>query len=471
MPNQLFSNNAITTLGSSLSSSATTLTVSTGTGVLFRSPTGVQYFLLTLFAAGSTSGTPNEIVKVTSRTGDTMVIVRAQEGTTALNWSVGDNVSDQLTQGTMENLSQVVDTQAQAGNWATDSGSANAGAITLTPAPASLAAIEGAPIRVLKVNSANTGAYTLNVNGLGATAVVLPPNTALIGGEFGASGWFQVVYDGTRFQVQSAYNLPVRIRLLASTSFFVNASTGNDSNNGLTSGTPWLTLLHAWNYVRDNYDLNGQTVTISCAGNFTTGASCSGRMTGQANSTSVIFNGTGGASIAVNGAGFTCFSAVAGAQFQVQNLAVGSIGANSACLESNDGGAAITIGAGMSFTASSGGAHKYAASGQIITTNAYSILGGNVQHDHAAGPGAVISYFPTGSGTITLTGTPAFTEFALAENTGGIFAPSGSVLFSGAATGSRYVAQVNGIINTQGGGANFLPGNSAGSQPTGGQYV
>ncbi|PTB28836.1 hypothetical protein C9I56_11135 [Paraburkholderia caribensis] len=71
--------------------------------------------------------------------------------------------------------------------------------------------------------------------------------------------------------------------------------------------------------------------------------------------------------------------------------------------------------------------------------------------------------------TYTLTGTPTFsTAFAYAAY--GRISAIGST-FSGAATGNRYSALINGVINTAGGGANFFPGSVAGSSASGGQYV
>jgi hypothetical protein len=202
---QLFANDALTTLGSSLSSGATTMTVSTGTGALYPSPNPSlgQFFLMTLWAAGSATLSPNEIVAVTNRSGDTMIIVRAQEGTTALAWSAGDNAQNLNTAGTMANLAQQVDVQQQAGNEATEGGSANAGTITLSPAPVSLAALT-APVHVLKAEGNNTGAYTLNPNGLGATAVVYQ-GAALLSGDLPNDQWFTVMYnpDGGNFQLLS----------------------------------------------------------------------------------------------------------------------------------------------------------------------------------------------------------------------------------------------------------------------------
>ncbi|EPT4025377.1 hypothetical protein ACVQMG_003646, partial [Enterobacter roggenkampii] len=81
-------------------SSATTMTVNTGTGALFPTPSaGANYFKLTLIDAAT--GLLNEIVHVTARTGDTMTIVRAQEGTTARAWSANDIAANMMTAGTL----------------------------------------------------------------------------------------------------------------------------------------------------------------------------------------------------------------------------------------------------------------------------------------------------------------------------------------------------------------------------------
>lgn len=203
MSAEQFANNASTTLGSALSSAATTATVATGTGNLFPTLTGSEFFTATLWAAGNSTGIPNEIVKVTARVGDTMTIQRAQEGTTAQNWNVGDTFANYPTAAFLDGLAVELDIQQQFGNYGPDTGTANVGAVTLSPAPASLAAILGSPIGIKKVASANTGAYTLNVNGLGAIPVVLPGGAALVANTLPSGGIFTVKYDGTSFELQS----------------------------------------------------------------------------------------------------------------------------------------------------------------------------------------------------------------------------------------------------------------------------
>ncbi|MGT3294762.1 hypothetical protein [Yersinia enterocolitica] len=101
----LSANNASTVLAAGISSTATTLTVNTGTGSLFPSPvSGTSYFKLTLIDAAT--GTLTEIVHVTARTGDNMTIVRAQEGTVSRLWSANDIAANMMTAGTLSLLAQ-----------------------------------------------------------------------------------------------------------------------------------------------------------------------------------------------------------------------------------------------------------------------------------------------------------------------------------------------------------------------------
>lgn len=93
MANMSFTNNAATTLASGITNVATSLTVATGTGALFPTLTGGQYFYCTL---QNTAGTTVEIVKVTARTTDTFTIVRGQDNTTGTAFVTGDKVELRL---------------------------------------------------------------------------------------------------------------------------------------------------------------------------------------------------------------------------------------------------------------------------------------------------------------------------------------------------------------------------------------
>jgi len=84
--------------------------------------------------------------------------------------------------------------------YAADSVGTDAYAITLAPAPAAYAAGQAFNF---KAGTANTGAATLNVNGLGAKTILKQNDTALATGDIEAGQIVTVVYDGTNFQMLS----------------------------------------------------------------------------------------------------------------------------------------------------------------------------------------------------------------------------------------------------------------------------
>ncbi|HED2437133.1 TPA: hypothetical protein R4Y31_000643 [Citrobacter freundii] len=96
----LAANNAQTVLAAGISSTATSLTVNTGTGTLFPSPVaGNSFFKLTIIDAAT--GSLTEIVHVTARTGDVFTIQRGQEGTVPRAWSANDIAANMMTAGTL----------------------------------------------------------------------------------------------------------------------------------------------------------------------------------------------------------------------------------------------------------------------------------------------------------------------------------------------------------------------------------
>ena len=112
-----------------------------------------------------------------------------------------------------------------------------------------------------------------------------------------------------------------------------------------------------------------------------------------------------------------------------------------------------------------GAQHIFAFQGAIVATGNYTINGGSTAHVVAQGSGtANISGV-----TITITGTPAFsTAFAQAAIVGLVEAIGNTFMYS--ATGLRYQAATNGVIYTNGQPTTYLPGGTAGTTATGGQY-
>jgi hypothetical protein len=121
----------------------------------------------------------------------------------------------------------------------------------------------------------------------------------------------------------------------------------------------------------------------------------------------------------------------------------------------------------VDFGAVSAGEHIRPANYAIITAvGNYTISGGAGRHILAAT--GRVEYLTTN--TVTLTGTPAFTQF-IYVSAGSGFIANGTTTFSGSATGQRYYVDYNGVLATNGGGASYFPGNSSGATATGGQYA
>jgi hypothetical protein len=182
-PTQQYANDAQTTLAAGITSASLALSVAAGTGALFPNPTvGSQFFLVTLI--DEATGGIKEIVRCTQRVGDILTIVRGQEGTDPVAWSAGDLVKMLLTAGTMDNMIQIPQAQAQTFKFAQDTGGVNGVVVALSPAVTTR--IPGLEINV-KIANSNTGNTTLNL-GAGSIQVVNPDGSPLGTGALVAGG-------------------------------------------------------------------------------------------------------------------------------------------------------------------------------------------------------------------------------------------------------------------------------------------
>jgi hypothetical protein len=98
-------NNAVSTITTVINASDVGIAVSAGTGALFPAISAGSYFYATLISTGGTY----EIVKVTARVGDTMTIVRAQEGTTAQSFASGSRIEARITAASITDLIAEID--------------------------------------------------------------------------------------------------------------------------------------------------------------------------------------------------------------------------------------------------------------------------------------------------------------------------------------------------------------------------
>lgn len=247
--------------------------------------------------------------------------------------------------------------------------------------------------------------------------------------------------------------------LVAARTYYVRTD-GSDSNNGLTNSASgaFLTLQKAWDVIL-TLDLAGYAVTVTIgAGTFAAGVAATTPALGGA----VTFNGAGATTI-IQTTTAGCFTAQGDARFAISNLKMASTSGNLA--RALDGGV-VTVGAGLTWGATSNAHMRADTGGSILATfgSAHTIDGGASFHIWALG-----GFVNNGGIADTLSGTPAFTAFASASFVGKV--SSFGYSFSGAATGSRYSVSENSMINAFGGGASYFPGNSAGTTATGGIYA
>jgi hypothetical protein len=92
MPIKL-ANNASGTLATAVSASDTGFALTTGDGAEFPTLGAGDYFYATITSSGGTQ----EIVKATARSGDSLTVVRAQEGTTAQSFAAGSRFELRVT--------------------------------------------------------------------------------------------------------------------------------------------------------------------------------------------------------------------------------------------------------------------------------------------------------------------------------------------------------------------------------------
>lgn len=126
--------------------------------------------------------------------------------------------------------------------YAVATGAANTYAVTISPAPASY--VEGLALAV-KINTDNTGASTINVNGLGAKTIKKPNGNDVSAGNLKAGSIYSLRYNGTNFILQGsdAAGNAVSADVLSGKTFSNDAGdqTGTMPNRGTVNYTPSTT--------------------------------------------------------------------------------------------------------------------------------------------------------------------------------------------------------------------------------------
>lgn len=333
--------------------------------------------------------------------------------------------------------------------------------------------------KTIQAGTGSTGKFTVtlpSISGFAATCTVTVANGDTARGKL-LSG-FPTGVAGILFPLQTVkvsivngawttIQNPGRWRPSSTVTLNIDNVNGSDTvNDGLGTGATgaFASFSKAWTIALDNIDKNDQTVIIQAAsGQSWTNFAAIGTTVGNG----ALVIDLGGGTLAGSGANAlavqnTLSGNIANNTLLIQNITITcSGGVNGLDLVSGF----VAINTGVTFGACPGGAQiESDGPARIFVIANYTISGDASFHWLATAQGLIDFNLNV---TVTLIGTPAFSQqFANAQMNATIFS---LVTFSGSATGTRWSASLNGIINISGGTCDaILPGNANGSAITGG---
>jgi hypothetical protein len=358
-------------------------------------------------------------------------------------------------------------------NYAVDSGLVNNVAVTLNPVPNIIA---GLTIRV-KMLFAPTGASQINVNATGNKNITKSGGAPLVGQEWQPGDVVIMTYDGIEWQLIGFLSGQL-VKLIAATDYYVDPVNGNDANLGTSAGAghAWATLNHAYLWLQQNINANGQTITIHCAFPAAPTAyapfSPVGGITGVFSPGQVqIVGDVSGWNCQITTAAnnVSCVNATYSVQLTISGFRFVSTGTLSAGVTAV-AGARLNI-RNCGFGVCAGYCVQASGSGSIIDLSATAVsFLGNCLASMQCSQGALIiaggTTFTYGGITCSVATVAAIdvAKLILAQNT---FAGSG-------VTGSRFSLTTNSILDTNGSqglpNTAYIPGTTAGTTATGGQF-
>ncbi|MCA1452120.1 hypothetical protein I6F35_02685 [Bradyrhizobium sp. BRP22] len=250
--------------------------------------------------------------------------------------------------------------------------------------------------------------------------------------------------------------------------YWVDGVAGNDANDGLSAAKPFKTLQKAQDTLV-RFNLNGFDVTVHVApatyAKLTVGSiSGSGNVTYIGDTTTpsnCTISSPLGACIIGTGTGKYWFYGfkVTALDGQLGNYGIGVVTYGTA-----------TIGLGpMEFGYCKDG-HLWASNGSYIGVYGPVRITGNAAAHMLTDSGGRVLYDVVNKPMINIVNPITVSQWANVGS-GIIGAAYGTITGFGNVTGKKYDVSRNGILDTLGGGVNYLPGTVAGTTSTGGQYL
>ena len=324
-------------------------------------------------------------------------------------------------------------------------------AVTLSPALAEYK--QGIEI-IVKIASAPTGAMTINVNALGAKALLRRNGNPMQANDLLPGASYAMIYDGTAFRLATFAEGEVR-RNVQNPTLWVRTD-GNDANDGSANDAAhaFATIGAAMDAAAEKFDLVGRTLTIRL-GNPGTYAQF------KTSVPQVLVIGNTAAPASYNIQGPLPVVCVA-SSLTLQNLTCTNANAGGYTVQAQYNGAITLNNVVIAGTTIAG--HLQAFFGGSITVAGSLTLSGTADAAFGAAGGSITTQ--VGS-SVSVSG--AYSGGFARAIVGGVI--QFSSIPTGAATGPKFTVQSNGVVDSQAAGLNALPGSTAGTTATGGQYV
>jgi hypothetical protein len=374
-----------------------------------------------------------------------------------------DDVSDTMV---FDAINQMVSNGEH--NYAVDVGGVNAVAVTL---PVTVTSYTAGMTVYVKIGNDNTGGSTLNINTVGAKAILRPDGSTLRRGDLLKGEVAELVFDGTNF-----YKIGLSgLTLTAPRTYYVDGANGSDANDGLQPGAG-----HAFGTVQKAVDtaqvfnLNGFQITIQVADMIATnydpvtlplinGSGSISIVGNPSNPSNVHIHANAGPAVTCNSPGYSLIGVqLSSSARDLVNLrpstGVWGIGTCNINVQNIVWGACADN-------------HMIASTGVITIGGTQRIVGGSGSHYLVSFGGKVITTSGPTTPVLVIPSAVSITTFAVVVQSSLLSAVYGSITGAGNVTGAKYSASGNSIIDTNAQGINYLPGSTPGGLATGAQYL
>lgn len=266
-------------------------------------------------------------------------------------------------------------------------------------------------------------------------------------------------------------NVLVRDKVVANRTYYIRTD-GSDSNTGLAdnAGGAWLTIAKAYTVIAGLDIEAGVRITVEIrAGTFTMAGwtSFAPQIIGSGD---VTFNGAGVGSTTVTCGNGPVFYFVFAGAWNLTNIQFTTTGTNySSCIWLDAVGVVVNISSCQFGSTDTTAPKIYVGSGKLILSGSNNCSAGGESFALVEGATARLH---ASSSTVVYSNSPAFSSANIKTYITAECRVNGMTFTNGGTvTGKRYIAETNSVLSTGGGGANYIPGDVAGTTATGGQYV